>query len=373
MKKYISVILAFFCLLPFFTLCVYADTPSLSAKSAILIEAESGKILYMKNAFQKLPMASTTKIMTALVALESGDIDREVKINDAAIGVEGSSIYLAKGEILTLRQLLYALMLASANDAASAIAYEVGGSIEGFALLMNEKARELGLTSTHFTNPHGLHDKEHYTTAYELALLTCAAIKNSVFVEICSSKSTTIPLCGDEGTRYLSNHNKLLRSYNGAIGVKTGFTKASGRCLVSAAERDGLRLIAVSLNAPDDWRDHAAMLDFGFANYRMSHIANRGEFTAELDVAGGSSTVIAANSEEIVACLPVSHGKITYVTEVNRPIFAPVQRGSVLGIVRFFCDGTEIASSPLVALTKSDTHKRKQNLWELIKRNIWKK
>ena len=379
MKKYISVILAILCLVPFFALSVQADSPSVSAKSAVLIEAESGKILYMKNAFIRLPMASTTKIMTALVAIESGDIDREVDICDEAIGTEGSSVYLAKGEVLTLRQLLYALMLASANDAAIAIAYEVGGSIEGFTRLMNQKAEALGLTSTHFTNPHGLHHEEHYTTAYELALITKAALQNEVFLEICSSKSATIPLCGGEGTRYLSNHNKLLRSYKGAIGVKTGFTKASGRCLVSAAERDGLRLIAVTLNAPDDWRDHSSMLDFGFERYKNEVFAQKGEFIAELDISGGSlPTVIAANLNELSACLPTSHGELTYITEVNRPIFAPVKSGSVLGRVRVFCDGTEVASSPLVALVNVEIYKTKHSFMERLKalfqrRTLWKK
>ena len=179
MKKIISAVLAFLCLIPLLkTVRVSAEGLSLSAKSAILIEAESGIVLYQKDAFVKRPMASTTKIMTALVAIESGNIDRLVKVDERARGVEGSSIYLAKDEVLSMRDLLYALLLASANDAAAAIACEVAGSVEKFADLMNEKARELGLSSTHFTNPHGLHDDNHYTTAYDLALITSAALKN---------------------------------------------------------------------------------------------------------------------------------------------------------------------------------------------------
>lgn len=366
MKKHIAILLAIFCLVPFFAFSV-AAAPSVSAKSAVLIEAESGRILYTKNSFCKLPMASTTKIMTALVAIESGDLDRKVKINDAAVGVEGSSIYMAKGEVLTLRQLLYALMLASANDAAAAIAYEVGDSIEVFAELMNQKAAELGLSSTHFTNPHGLHDENHYTTAYDLALIARAALENDIFREICSSKTKTLPMGDGKGTRYLTNHNKLLRYYKGAIGVKTGFTKVSGRCLVSAAERDGMRLIAVTLNAPDDWRDHTALLDFGFESYERLTVAECGKFSVSLPITGGnSSQVVAVNSERISVLLPKSHSEIEYKIEANRPIFAPIQKGKEMGIVRVLCEGKEIASSPLIAFDGVETNKTKLSFWERI-------
>ena len=313
-------------------------------------------------------MASTTKIMTALIACECGDVDREVRINDAAVGIEGSSIYLTKGEVLTLRQLVYALMLASANDAATAIAYEIGGSIEGFARLMNDRARQLGLTSTHFTNPHGLHDAEHYTTAYELAKITQEALKNKIFREICSSKNVALPFGDGDGTRYIANHNKLLKSYSGAIGVKTGFTKASGRCLVSAAERDGLCLIAVTLNAPDDWRDHTSLLDFGFSNYKRLKIADSGEFTVSLHVAGGEpNEVIASNAVPLEALLHNRHGSIEYTVEAARPIYAPVTRSKVIGKIVVSCDGREICSSPLVCVTGSEQKKTGLSLWERIR------
>ncbi len=369
MKKYLTRALALLCLIPvLMALPIHGESLSVSAKSAILIEADSGTVLYQKNAFTRLPMASTTKIMTALVAIESGNTDRLVKVNDAALGVEGSSIYLAKGEVLSMRNLLYALLLASANDAAAAIAYEVAGGIEGFAELMNKKADELGLTSTHFTNPHGLHDGEHYTTAYDLAMITAAALKNHVFLEICSTRAKTIPLCGGEGTRYLTNHNKLLRSYKGCIGVKTGFTKSSGRCLVSAAERDGLRLIAVTLGAPDDWRDHTAMLDFGFERYERLTLAQNGEFTATLPVAGGNvAEVIVANAKGISIFLPKNHGEITYKIEANRPLFAPVSRGAQIGRVSYYIDGEEIASSPLIAVNGVKQVQKKRSFLEWIK------
>ena len=369
MKKLLSGVLAFICLVSLFTVIpVNAEGLSVSAQSAILIEAETQTVLFQKNAFVKRPMASTTKIMTALVAIENCRIDRKVKIDERALGVEGSSIYLAKNEVLLMKDLIYALLLASANDAASAIAYEVAGSIEAFAELMNQKAAQLGLSSTHFTNPHGLHDKEHYTTAYDLAVLTSVALKNETFLEICSTKTKTIPLNINEGTRYLTNHNKLLRSYNGCIGVKTGFTKASGRCLVSAAERDGLRLIAVTLNAPDDWRDHASMLDFGFDRYTRLTLAERGKFTATLPVSGGAvEEVIVANSAGMSAFVKKDHGKITYKTEAIRPITAPINSGENLGRVVFYEDGNEISSSPLVAVNKVNRSEKKRGVLEWLK------
>lgn len=243
--------------------------PSVSAQAAVMTEVSSGKILYSKNADKVLPMASTTKIMTALVAVEAaGDrLDEVVEISDSAAGVEGSSMYLEKGEKMTLRELLYGLMLSSGNDAAVAIAENIGGSVEGFVDMMNQKAAEMGLTSTHFVNPNGLPDESHYSSANDMAKMTCHAMKNPDFAEIVGTKSYNISGEGKSYPRTLSNHNKLLRMYEGCIGVKTGFTKAAGRCLVSCAERDGLMLVCVTLNAPDDWNDHTLMFNYGFENF----------------------------------------------------------------------------------------------------------
>ncbi len=327
--------------------------PSVSAKSAVLIEAESGRVLYQQNAFVRLPMASTTKIMTALVAIESGDIGRTVSISPEAVGIEGSSIYLYPGELLTLEQLIYALLLESANDAATAIAIEVAGSVEAFSALMNSKAEEMALTSTHFTNPHGLDHEDHYTTAYDLAKIAAHALKNETFRKICSTARKTIPLKGDEGTRMLVNHNKLLSRYEGTIGVKTGFTKRSGRCLVSAAERDGLTLIAVTLSAPDDWNDHAAMLDYGFARYERVMMAGKGEFTVPLSVVGAScEAVIAENSLPLSALLTRDHGELSFRVEAPKILYAPIPKGTEVGRVVCLSDGVEIAASPLLTTTE---------------------
>lgn len=264
-KERIVIVSIFLILLFIFyaTVVFSADGVSVSAKSAALYDPASKSFLYTKNADMQLPMASTTKIMTALVAIENADLDKSVSISDDAIGTEGSSLYLKRGETMTMKDLLMGLMLRSANDAAAAIAYEISGSIEAFAEKMNEKATQIGALNTNFTNPHGLDNPSHYTTAKDLAIITAEALSNKTFLNIVSTKKHIIKNSDGEA-RLLTNHNKLLNLYDGAIGVKTGFTKKSGRCLVGAAERDGTRLISVTINAPDDWNDHKALFDYGF-------------------------------------------------------------------------------------------------------------
>jgi len=241
--------------------------PSTSAASAVLYDATSEQFLALSSPDVRRPMASTTKIMTALVVLEKCTLSEYVTVASEAVGVEGSSIYLFAGEQITVETLLYGLLLSSANDAAAALAIHTAGSIAAFADLMNERAAAMGLSDTHFANPHGLHDEAHYTTARELALIAAEAMKNEVFSKIVATKRYSAPQIGTDACRLFLNHNRLLRSYEDAVGVKTGYTRAGGRCLVSAARRDGLCLIAVSLNDGNDWRDHAALLDWGFAEY----------------------------------------------------------------------------------------------------------
>ena len=344
-------------------LCFSASAISLSAKSAILLDAAEGQVLYQKNAFVKLPMASTTKIMTAIVAIESMPLSTEIEISPDATGIEGSSIYLYPNEKLTMESLIYALLLESANDAATAIAIAVSGNVKDFAQKMNQKATELGLTGTHFENPHGLDDEEHYTTAYDLARLAAYALSNDTFLNICSAYKKTIPLNGDDGVRVLVNHNKLLHMYEGTIGVKTGFTKKSGRCLVSAAKRNGLTLIAVTLNAPDDWNDHKVMLDFGFANYEHLVAKDVGEYEISLPVVGGTSASLKVkNSTALAKTLNQDHGEITYLTEVPRFLYAPIKKGDTVGTVVCMCDGHVIASSDLIA-TEDISGSKPKNLW----------
>ena len=338
----------------------------ISAQAAVLLECSGGDVVYEQNASLRLPMASTTKIMTALVAIESGDLSRRFAIPAEAVGVEGSSVYLQVGEHLTLEELLYAVMLESANDAAAAVACLVGGSVEAFAAMMNEKAASLGLTDTHFTNPHGLDDEAHYTTALDLARLTAYALENPVFAEMVSTPRKTIPLGDGEGTRVLVNHNRLLRQYEDVIGVKTGFTKHSGRCLVSAAEQNGVRMVAVTLNAPDDWRDHRSLLDLGFSQYESVTLASPGSITAELPCAGAENGMLTAvNRDGLTVVLPAGT-EISRLIESRGFLFAPVTEGQIVGQVRFFAGDRELGALPLTASASVSLPEREPGLLEKI-------
>lgn len=330
---------------------------SVSARSAVLYQPETSTFLYSKKADEQLPMASTTKIMTALIALESCDMGELVEIDDSAIGTEGSSAYLKRGDILTMEELVYALLLQSANDAAVAIACHIGGDVEGFATLMNEKACELGLTDTHFENPHGLDGEEHYTTARELALIASAALKNEDFKGIVSTYKKSFYT--EERSRTYVNHNKLLRLYDGCIGVKTGFTKKSGRCLVGAAERDGLTFITVTLDAPNDWRDHSLMLDYGYERMERVVFANALDHIYRLPVIDGNAEHLTVlNSEGAELIRERSGGEIAEHIKLVRYAVAPVKRGDVLGEIIYTIDGEEAARVPLVAAEAVDKREK---------------
>jgi D-alanyl-D-alanine carboxypeptidase/D-alanyl-D-alanine carboxypeptidase (penicillin-binding protein 5/6) len=303
--------------------------------------------------------------MTALVAIENCDVKTMVEVSPCAVGVEGSSIYLYEGEKLTLEDLLYAMLLESANDAAAAIAIAVGGSIEGFADLMNEKAAELGLENTHFTNPHGLDNDEHYTTARELAVIAGEALRNEVFREIVSTYKKDIPLNETEGVRLLINHNKLLKSYEGSVGVKTGYTKKSGRCLVSAAERDGLFLICVTLNAPDDWQDHSTILDYGFSLYESRILCLDGEYQHVMPIVGGDQDyVVLTNKGDVKVTLPRDAGEIKCSAEIFNFEYAPIYQGEVGGRLIYTQSGKTVATVPLYAKYTVERKNYKKNLWE---------
>lgn len=253
------------------------EEPHTHAQAAALIDVTSGRILYDFHGEQELPIASLTKIMTAIVAIEHGNLKDSVKVGKNAFGKEGSSIYLQLGEEMTLENMLYGLMLRSGNDAATAIAEHVGGSEEGFVHLMNEKVKLLGLNHTRFQNPHGLDAKGHYSSANDLAKLTAYALHNKVFKEIVRTPVRKAPNPNDPWDYSWSNKNKMLRLYEGADGVKTGYTKTARRCLVSSATRGGQQLVAVTINDGDDWNDHRKMLDFGFENYPLKTLVEKGQ------------------------------------------------------------------------------------------------
>lgn len=338
---------ALLCLVYFAASAAPAAALGTSAASAVLIEAESGHILYEKDAHTPRPMASTTKIMTALVVIEAGGLDEIAKVSPSAAATEGSSIYLKPGERISVRDLLYGLMLESGNDAAAALAEHVGGSIEGFAALMNRRAALMGLKSTHFCNPSGLPDPDHYTTAYELALIGRQGLRNPVFAEIVSTKSYKSPM-ESGGVRYFTNGNKLLRLYPYATGMKTGFTKQAGRCLISSAERDGITLIAVTLNDGNDWNDHMAMHNYGFGVVTKEPVLSPGEVVVERPVGNGQSSVILSNTEGLSLYKGLSGGYERIVSTAP-VILAPIKAGDVLGEVSFTRDGRLVASVPLKA------------------------
>lgn len=247
-----------------------------SAKGMCLIEQETGRIIYSKNENERLPMASTTKVVTAITVIENCDnLDEKIVVNNKAIGVEGTSIYLRKGEEISVKDLLYGLMLRSGNDAATALACHVGGTVENFAKFMNDTAKKVGANNSNFNNPHGLDDKNHYTTAYDLARITAYALKNDTFKEIVSTKSYIIEATNVSDKRYLTNKNKLLSKLDGCCGVKTGFTSRAGRCLVSAAERDGMTFVCVVLNCGPMFEESASMINSAFETYRKVKLIDK--------------------------------------------------------------------------------------------------
>lgn len=296
MKRLLIYILCAVLSLSLFCGCVLA-APGISAQKAILVDALSGQVFFERDADSRSLIASTTKIMTALIICERCDLDQVVQIPRQAVGIEGSSLYLREGEKVTVEQLLYGLMLRSGNDAAAALALHCAGSMEAFAEKMNEKAAELGMTNSHFCNPHGLDAEDHYATARDLSILAIAAMENETLRRIASTKSISF------AERSLVNHNKLLWRYEGAIGIKTGYTKAAGRILVSAAERNGRRLVCVSINAPNDWSDHAALLDDGFRRFELRRIA-AGERAAQVQLLSGATVNLTAAEDWAFPILP---------------------------------------------------------------------
>ncbi|MCC8435993.1 D-alanyl-D-alanine carboxypeptidase [Brevibacillus sp. M2.1A] len=282
-RKYLSGVLVVFLFIqmaftPAAVVKAAAAPPGLSAEGAALIDVESGRILYSKNGTKKMRIASLTKTMTAIVAIEMGKLDAQITVPPQAVGVEGSSIYLKNGEKLTLEELLYGLMLRSGNDAAVTIATHIGGSVPGFTYLMNEKAAMIGMEHTNFTNPHGLDDSnQHYSTPEDMAKLSAYALHNPVFRQIVSTKVKDISWEGEQWDRRLLNKNKMLHLYNGADGVKTGYTKLAKRCLASSATRNGRQLATITLNASDDWNDSAKLMDWGFANYPLQELVKKGQ------------------------------------------------------------------------------------------------
>ena len=332
-------------------LLIFSPAPALGegARSAVLMEAETGRVLYESNAHEALPMASTTKIMTALLALEKGNLQDTVVAGPNAYGVPGTSIYLEMGEKLTLEDMLYGLMLASGNDAAVAIAEHIGGSVDRFCRMMTAKAEEIGCENTVFSTPHGLPAQGHHTTAWDLALIAREAMKNPVFREIVATERASLPWQNHAYNRVLTNKNKLLSTYPGALGVKTGYTRAAGRCLVFAAEREGLRLIGVVLNCPDWFEEATALLDQGFAQWQMVTAFSRGEAVRQVPVVGGTEAFVQAIAGGDAAAPVKLDAWPDILIELPESVPAGVLKGQTLGAVKLLDQGRVISETPLVA------------------------
>ena len=315
---------------------------AISAECAILIDAQTGRVLYEKQAEEKSLIASTTKIMTALVICEQTNVLDRVKIPKEAVGIEGSSMYLKEGEVLTVQELLYGLMLQSGNDAAVALAIYCGGTVEGFTELMNDKAHRLGMTQSHFANPNGLDSPGNYSTARDMGILTAYAMQNPIFAQTVSTKTITI------GERCLRNHNKLLWQLEGANGVKTGYTKAAGRILISSVTRMGRQLIAVTFNAPDDWQDHKTLIEDGFSRFTVQQLVRQGQTLGQLELAGGQEASVDLIAAEDFSYSLAQGERVTISLPEAGFAYAPVAEGQEAGFAHILVDGTAVAKVPLV-------------------------
>lgn len=321
---------------------------TVSARAAILMERESGRVLLAQNADERYPMASTTKVMTALIAVEHCAMDEIVTAGKNASGVTGTSIYLSEGEQLTMEQMLLGLMLRSGNDAAVAIAEHIGGTVEGFAALMNARAAQLGADAV-FVTPNGLDAKGHGASARAMALIAREAMGNERFRKIVSTQEAVIPWVSSEYSRVLRNKNRLLHEYDGATGIKTGFTSAAGRCLVFSAERDGMELIGVVLSCPG-WFDEATrMLDWGFEHFSREIAAQAGDSMAEAKVSGGEKKSVALCARQTLS-YPLCAGDVWEIQmEAEQTLTAPVSAGQVCGRAALVVNGERAAETDLVA------------------------
>lgn len=351
-----------------------AAGPEVSAQSAVVLTADTGTVLFEKDGHTPRPVASTTKIMTALLALEAAQEqgDPLVDITQEMVAVEGSSMGLQAGDSISLTGLAAGMLLASGNDAANAAALYLDGSLESFAARMNQRAAALGMEDTHFVTPSGLDGEDaqglgHLSTAYDMALLARAALEDQAFRQLCSSPSLAVEFAEPVKRVTYTNHNKLLTQYQGCVGVKTGFTKEAGRCLVSAAERDGALLIAVTLNAPNDWEDHTALLDYGFSQVEPYQLAG-GDVRLTVPVVGSPVEVMSlrgSNGEEVT--LPLGQGaQVERVVRVPKFLYAPVEAGEQVGEICWYLEGQLLGSAPLTAAGAAPLQEKAPSLWERL-------
>lgn len=342
-KKFIS----FFLILVFSSLRVSAlNANDVSAECAVVLSEQTGEIIFEKNPHKQQSMASTTKIMTSLLAIESCKLQNEIKVTEDMLKVEGTSMGLLPGDSVSLDELLYGMLLQSGNDAANATAVYLGGSLDDFAQSMNTRAKQIGMNNTNFVTPSGLDSQYHYSTAYDMALLGREAVSNSKFLSVCSKQKSTLTYGNPPYSRTLYNHNKLLEYYDYALGIKTGFTKKSGRCLVSYAKKDGVGLIAVTLNAPNDWQDHRLMLDYGFDSINSFEV--NADLPMSIPVVGGSADNVKITTETYVYS-SMNSADIEHQVFLQRFIYAPVKIGDVVGFWRIYADDKLVEEIPITA------------------------
>ncbi len=344
-KKLLSLLLSFLSLF-ISPISSYGFELGVSAQSAVLMCVNNGKVLFSKNENKRLSMASTTKIMTSLIALEAATPEREIVVTAEMVSVEGTSMGLKPGDSVSLRELVYGMMLQSGNDAANTVAYVLGESPNGFSEIMNKRASEIGMKNSNFVTASGLDDKNHYSTAYDMALLASECIKNPEFRNICSKKTAKLTYGNPPYARTLTNHNRLLWRYSDCIGIKTGFTKKSGRCLVSAAERNGIILVAITLNAGDDWNDHISMFEYGFSKCKPLTVGCDLE-KFSLKICGGNSKSVPIKLSR--DCIIPEDDYCTYKIFVKSFEYAPIKNGQIVGNAVFISDNRIIDEIPIIA------------------------
>lgn len=345
-----------------------ADRPIISAQKAAVIDVETGQVLYDKHINVKSFPASLTKVLTTIVALEEGELDDVVTVSKRAAYQEGSSIYLEVGEKLKLEDLLYGIMLASGNDASMAVAEHISGSIEGFADLMNEKARQMGAVNSNFVNPSGLPDPDHYSTAYDLAMIMRYALKNEVFREITATKHKTIPWSSNDWGRGLRNHNKLLWSYKDITGGKTGYTKAAGRCLLASSLKEEREVVAVVLDDPDDWFDIRSLLDYGHNEYEFKEVVRRGDSVYNLDWEESLEGDLDLLTEKSIRLLVPRNGKIKMTKSIylKEELELPIEKGENVGSLSITSNGRTLARIDLIAGKDLHYNSLFLRLWDRI-------
>jgi D-alanyl-D-alanine carboxypeptidase (penicillin-binding protein 5/6) len=347
-----------------------AEALEISAKSAVLMDADSGRVLYEKNSHERLPQASTTKITSAILAIEKGNFKDKVKISKYAAETGGSAIWLETGEVLTLEQLVYAMLLNSANDATMAVAEHIGGSEKNFVRMMNAFAEKVGAKDTHYVNPHGLHDDNHYSSAYDLALLGRYAMQNPTFEKIVATKKRVIPWAGHEWSRLLINKNKFIENpdlYPGADGIKNGFTTPAGYCLVASATRNGMRLIAVVMDCPGATDEIEKMFDYGFNNYKRTLLFSRGETIDRLHLEEKKTDLGLVSAEPFYAALQQDEaGKVDVEVTVPENISLPIKKGSVCGKAVCKVDGRVVGMVNLMASESVDKPGFLASFWQFM-------